>query len=86
MEVKSIVDTIEHSRDQFGVITGNALRNQLDGMSANDWREAANIYSKSAKNTDGFYITDDAGGHVTIHNDMTKAHELADNSEVVDPL
>jgi hypothetical protein len=80
MSNADLVRQIEEAKDSVGVITPASLHDQLNSLTANDWRQAAAIYSKSASGPDGFYIDDDASGKVTIHNDLTQAHKLADNS------
>ncbi len=80
MNNPEIVQTIEHSKDAVGMITANALHNQLGTLSPADWKEASVIYSQNSAPKDGFYINDDANGNVTIHNDLKKAHYYADNS------
>jgi hypothetical protein len=75
-----LVQTIEHAKNNDGVITASALHNQLNTLTASDWKEASSIYAKNPNSSDGFYISDDAQGDVTIHNDLTKAHQIADSS------
>ncbi|MBS1991435.1 MAG: hypothetical protein JSS86_01695 [Cyanobacteria bacterium SZAS LIN-2] len=77
---RDLIDAIEHAKDSVGVITQTALEKQLGSLSPADWRQAAAIFHKDEANPDGFYITDDADGKVTIHNDLTTAHKHADNS------
>jgi hypothetical protein len=80
MNDTTVAKQIEGAKDSLGVITASALHNQLNKLTPDDWREAAALYSKGAAGAEGFYIDDDAAGKVTIHNDLTKAHKLADNS------
>src|SRR5271155_1573798 len=81
MKTQDIVKNIDAAKDKFGVVTHDAVHKLLNGFTTDDWRQASQIFSKSAAaNNDGFYIDDTADGKVTIHNDMNYAHQIADNS------
>lgn len=69
---------IEAAKDSFDVITPRALHDQLGSLSPQEWREAANIYKKTSG--DDFFITDDANGKVTIHNDFKEVTKTANES------
>ena len=80
MNVDSIPNTIDQARDSVGVVTKSGLQDQLSYLSAADWRQVAAYYPKKAQNSDGFYVTDDASGKVTIHNDLTEANRVSHTS------
>lgn len=80
MSHNTIVDKIDRAKDSVGVITAKALHDELGSLTPADWKAAAVAFPKNTSDPDGFYITDDANGKVTIHNDMREAHDLATNS------
>jgi hypothetical protein len=81
MKTQEIVAKVDAAKDQFGVVTHDAVHSQLNNFTADDWKQASQIFSKNAAaNNDGFYIDDGVDGKVTIHNDMKYAHQIADNS------
>ena len=83
MTNSELTNKIESAKDSYGVITPGALHSQLTSLTPADWRAAAATYPKNnANGADSFYITDDADGTVTIHNDLSALHEVADNSVV----
>jgi hypothetical protein len=79
MENSQIVHEIDRAKDSFGVITPDSAHTQLSSFSAADWQQAAKIYAQDPAKPDGFSIQDN-NGQVSIHNDMTKAHQIGDNS------
>ena len=80
MENDRIKAVIEGAKDGVGVITPSAFHNQLQFMSAADWRQASKIFEKRDDSPDYFHITDDADGKVTIHNDMFEAKRVANST------
>lgn len=80
MSENPIKDKINDAKDSVGVITPRALHDELGKLTPDEWRAASAMFPKNASDPDGFYITDDANGKVTIHNDMRTAHDLATNS------
>jgi hypothetical protein len=81
MSSVELTNKIESAKDSYGVITPGALHAQLSSLTPADWREAAATYPKNAAaSADSFYIADDAQGTVTIHNDLSALHDVADNS------
>jgi len=80
MQNNEITAAIDHAKDNYGVITQEALHDQLGSLTPADWKQASTIYTQGTAMGDGLYIEDDAKGKVTIHNDMTKAHETGDKS------
>lgn len=73
-------EKIELAKNQLGVITPEALQDELGSLTPDDWRKASAIYSKSSSNPDGFYIEQGEAGNVTIHNDMREARRYAEDS------
>jgi hypothetical protein len=82
MHDNQITAAIDSAKDNYGVITPAALHDQLGSLTPADWKQASMIYTKGTAMGDGLYIEDDANGKVTIHNDMTKAHETGDKPVV----
>jgi len=78
MDNAVIRDNINEAKDDFGVLDKNSL-NDLH-FSASDWRQAAAVFAPKPGQNDGFYITDNAQGAVTIHNNLTSATKEANNS------
>lgn len=86
MDNKELTNKIEGAKDDLGVVTQSAFQNQLASLSPQDWQQAANIYSKDAPNSNGFYIDDSSSGQITIHNDMTQAKAAAAGSVIGDTI
>jgi hypothetical protein len=81
MNNSELMNKIESAKDTFGVITPTGLHDQLSSLTVADWRQAAAIYSSDSPTaSDGFYISDDAAGKVTIHNNLTDAREHANSA------
>ena len=77
---KDVVQAIEGAKDPYGLITSEMLHQQLNTLTAADWRAASQIYSEQKAGADGFYIQDTANGSVTIHNDIRQATTIANES------
>ena len=77
---KEVAQSIHGAKDNYGLITTDALHQQLNTLTASDWRTAAQTFTKEKAGTDGFYIEDSANGAVTIHNDVRQATSVADQS------
>ncbi len=82
MQYSDIVHQIENVREHetFGVVTPDAVQKQLGNLTPSDWQNAAVIYHKDVTKDDGFYITDTPDNKVTIHNDTSKALDIATTS------
>jgi hypothetical protein len=77
---KEIAQSIQGAKDNYGLITTDALHQQLNNLTATDWRTAAQTFTKEKAGADGFYIEDSSTGAVTIHNDVRPATSVADES------
>ncbi len=78
MDNTAIREHINEAKDDFGVLTKDSLVDLQ--FSPSDWRQAATVFAPKPGQSDGFYITDNAQGAVTIHNDLTSATKEANNS------
>jgi hypothetical protein len=82
MNNADISQRIEKSRDSVGVVTADAIHNQLNSFTPADWKQAASIYSQhDAAPNNGFWI-DDKNGQVTIHNNLEQAQKYSQESVV----
>jgi hypothetical protein len=79
MNNQELQHKIESAEDTFGVVTPNAIHDQLNSLTPADWRQAAQLYKPNASAPNGFHITDDASGKVTVHNDIRSAQADANS-------
>jgi hypothetical protein len=82
MQNSEIIGTIDKAKDSYGMITHDAMQDQLRTLTAADWRQASQVFSKDAAKQNGPYIEDDANGNVTIHHDTSQAQEFVNKSLV----
>jgi hypothetical protein len=85
MQNTDIISALDHAKDAHGMITPAAMHDQLQSLSAEDWKQAASLYTKGAANGNGLYI-EDTDGTVTIHNDTSKATEFLNKSTLQDAV
>jgi hypothetical protein len=79
MDHSDIVNSIQNAKDSFGVLPPENAKDWLNNFTAADWQEAAKTFAPNASHPDGFSITD-TNGQISIHNDLSEAHNEADNS------
>ena len=73
MNSQEMVRKIDDAKDSNGVITPQALHDQLSGLTAADWKQASSVFSPINMSPDGFFISDESNGQVIIHNDLSDA-------------
>lgn len=83
MDNYTVMHALESAKDELGVIHKSALADELHSLTKDDWKQATQMYSKSAaERNHGFYIDQSKDGEFKIHNDTSKTAPYLNKSVV----